>query len=217
MWRILRKELWEHKAALTMSIWLFSPIAMLLGPREELLPFILSTTALAFFITTGIIGSLMDQALRDRLYALLPMSITHISLSRIWFVLIHQGIVFCVWMGFYIYMNGLTITPMLCYLISLNGGLLCLIAIFIIFSDLKFYSDRHYRWLYLWVLVLLFLLDVLFGGWIFNVNVGVIGFSLMLDVNSFSHVWGALAINLCGILGYAAVFWVFNHRHSYLG
>lgn len=211
MLRILEAEFSYTKNSLMISYLIATVvlIAVLLWDFMDVFGFA-SHTTINYFIFMGILGSESDKEKRTRLCASLPMSRQTVPLIDLIYVgLCHAGMVI-LWIVFlaigYDHISGRTVWGLL----SLNGFILNLIAMFIIHTHLGFFDTKLYkRTVYA---LIFFVIVVMMTLQYFGTFVRLMGFlSRQLLMPSGAVVLNVLAL----VLSYWSIV-LFTRRKSYL-
>ena len=94
-------------------------------------------------------GSESDKEKRDRLLTSLPIPLKHYSVVRLLFVIFYQVGMFLILLIFYLLKVTPENSPVFWDIVTMNCYALIFISFFILYSDLKFYRSKHYRYIYL--------------------------------------------------------------------
>jgi hypothetical protein len=211
MWHILKAELDYTKEGLlimyTIAILFF--IAAALWHDWDVFGY-MANTAITYFIVMGIIGSESDKEKRIRYYARLPVAPPQLGLVDLIYVTLLQLGMFLLWLGLLLFKPESATARTFWGMLSLNGLLLSLIAVFIIHTHLGFYGAKKYKRITYGILLALALLVV---GLIYFGHINAVTRFLR---SHFVSVSGALVSTFLWLgLSYLSVI-IFVRRKSYL-
>ncbi len=211
MWQILKTELDYTKEGLIVgyAIALLFFIAAMMWENWDISSFMIST-AITYFITIGIIGSEGDKEKRTRYHAALPVTPRERAAVDLLYITLVQAGMFVLWLGMLIFKSSSASASTFWSMLSLNGLLLGLMAILIIYTHFGFYSTKKYKRIDYAILLLLIVVAI--GISYFGYGRGVVQFL-------WRHYWsasGALVSTLLWLgLSYLSVI-IFVRRKSYL-
>ncbi|MBC8181995.1 ABC-2 transporter permease [candidate division KSB1 bacterium] len=212
MGKILKAEFAYNIMAILLAytIILISFFVALNGSMENIHG-LLTVAFIAFFISIGIMGSESDKEKRDRFLTSLPIPLKKYSIARLLFVIFYQLGIFSIIILFYLVKVTTENVSTLWEIVIMNCFSLIFISLFIIFSDLKFYRSKYYRYFFLFVVLIIAAL--LITGMAYHVIPPV----LELGQNFPKTFLDATIFNIIFLAMYYICFIVYNKRNSFLG
>ncbi|HEX9654558.1 MAG TPA: hypothetical protein VGA99_12690 [bacterium] len=211
MWPLLKAEIQYNKWGLAIGytiggLFLIAGFIWDMGGVYGLMGSILIT----YFITIAVVGAEIDKEKRDRLQALIPVTLKQLSWSRLLFLVVFQiGMLLLLFIAYLVHHLGKdswALWAILCY----NGIILVIISPFAIYHDLGFFGTRRYRLFFF--CCLLFVAAALTGLLTSGYSRALVSFG-----SAYSKNWGnalfynglsALLLYLCRV--------IFLRRKSYL-
>ena len=154
MVQLLRAELRYHKVGLTTTY----VVAMLFLIADQIWNLegvhgLSIFTAITFFAALIVWGIEDDKEKRDRLYCLLSISLSKLSLGRLLFVILFQGGMFVLWLVVYFLEHITTDSWVIWSMFSMNAFFLAIVTLFIIYHDLGYFLTRKYQ-AYFWLAII---------------------------------------------------------------
>lgn len=204
MWRILKADLAYDKLVLFIAYGLVFFLKF-----GEFYQEIFSSLIIAF-IAIGIMGSESDKERRERLQTLLPIPAKTLSVSRLLFVIIFQAGMFILWMITALVEPGGSPLLTICIMFTANALFLILINCLILYTDLGFYRNKRYRYIF-WAVVLIIAPAI---AWVFY-N-GKMLFFLQKSASMITVVVETIVYNLICLIFFFVNYKVFLGRSSYL-
>ncbi len=204
MWRILKADLAYNKLVLFIA---YSLVFFL--KFGALYQEIFSSLIIAF-IAIGIMGSESDKERRERLQMLLPIPAKTLSASRLLFVIIFQAGMFILWMITALVEPCGSLLLTICIMFIANALFFILINSLILYTDLGFYRNKRYRYIF-WAVVLIIAPAI---AWIFY-N-GKVLFFLQENASMTAVVIETIVYNLICLAFFFVNYKVFLGRSSYL-
>jgi len=204
MWRILKAELSYNKLMLFIAYGLV--IFLKFGTIYQE---IISSLIIAF-ISIGIMGSESDKERRERLHVLLPIPIRKISFARLLFLIIFQSVMFILWMTTSAFETVENNQLVIWIMLTANALFLILINLLIIYTDLGFYLNKSWRYIF-WGIV--FLLVPVSAWLVYN---GHLLLFLRGDAQTSSIILETLVYNFICLGFFYSSYKIFIARKSYL-
>ena len=212
MGKILKAEYSYNIAAILIAylILIMSLFVELKGSMENFYS-LLVVAFITFFVSIGIMGSESDKEKRDRFLTLLPIQLKKYSIARLLFVIFYQLGIIAITSLFYLLKVSNVNSSMKWDMIVMSCFSLIFISFFIIYSDLKFYRSKYYKFIFL--IVLAIFIALLIAGMAYHIIPPV----LVLGKNFPKTFWHAF-ISIIIFAGlYYISYKVYNGRRSYLG
>jgi hypothetical protein len=146
MWQILKTEFDYTKEGLMVgyAIALLFFIGAVIWEDWGISRYMIST-AITYFITIGIIGSEGDKEQRTRLHAALPITPRQRAVVDLLYITLVQAGMFLLWLCMLVFKSSSATASTFWSMVSLNGLLLGLMAIFIIHTHIGFYGTKKYK------------------------------------------------------------------------
>ena len=175
---------------------------------REIEKFMIVTTGIfhLILISTGIRFS---QEKRERLWGILPITLSSVARAQIWFLIFFQSGILLLWLVFFLVHYSITETEIWFGMLTANALILLIVFLFNINYNLGHYQTCHYR-IYFWIIVTLF---------IFSIFMLIVITDYMNTSASIMSVFGRAAGTIVSNLLFLIVVFVdsriFRRRRSY--
>lgn len=216
MWKILDAEIRYHRIAIAVAFGVgaifatFLALSNITTGEDSTTAWSLMSTTMGLYIYLLIhIGGHQDQEKRDRLNAMLPISIKHLGIAR-WAPLLFLQIGFAALSLFGVMIANRFDLKSLFQVLSSNAFLFLIVAIIAIYQELGHFGTRVYRRLFVG---LLFLFLVLIGLLILS---GQIITFIRSIFEPYLAPEGAAIYTLLAIGLFVTNVFIFTRRRSYL-
>jgi len=122
-----------------------------------------TNSAIAFWVSTGIMRSKANKERRDRLYTLLPLPLTHLSRVRVLDVLLSKAYLLLYWIVFLLVRPAGFAIDKFWYMLSFSALAVSIVLGLKIHHDLGYFNHRKPRYV-LYTLFVVFLAVLIWGG-----------------------------------------------------
>jgi len=213
MWQLMKADFSYYKFALLLGFGVCVVMAIVsFAWNWGDLDTPIANSAFSYMITIGIIGFDADKEKRDRLYAVLPLSLRDIAHGRMFLAVIFQLSIFLLWLVYLAVTRENVPLPTVCNMLSFSALTLAMIMFFIIHHDIGFGDNKKKGY---GIYYGFFALVIAIGGFLYYIQ-KLRAVSSYLFITLYGLPAGAILFSAFALGMYILSLTVFMRRKSYL-